>query len=792
MLNLAPLLETLSIKTKNLEIVKLDMTARSDFGWAQRQFVAEVEKQYNAGQPVRIIVLKGRQLGLCLSPSTRVLTADLRWVTIENLEVGQELVATDETFPGGRGRGRKMRTGVVEAKKELHQPAYRITFDTGQEVVATGQHRFLCKVRGGNTTCWRDVNHFKVGDKVRYVTQPWEGQSYEDGWFGGFIDGEGSFAKARESGAEMAISQVDGAVLERGRAYLQDRGYNFRVESDDRVAGSSSKLGTKVVHKLVVSRMDEMFRLLGQTRPARFAGRRWWEGKDLPGKKTGASYARIVKIEWDDYQRVIDVQTSTKTFIAEGLVSHNSTISEAILFLWGFIHPGTSSLVLTHQQKQSVELFQMAKLYWETWPFKDLYSLKYETKQTMDWHETRSRMQVGTAANPNSFRGSTFHAAHLSESAFYNDPETLFTGLNATLPERHGSIVVNESTANGVGNWFYEKWQEAKEGDSAYKPLFFPWFKHYEYATPTTLTSKLELDADERRLIDLGASYENIAWRRRKIRDYPDLSSFLQEFPADDVEAFVVSGRPVFSHRHVTAAYEPHPGYRGRLVDDPRGRGHRVQFVTDPHGPLVVYKQPRLGDTRNDRYFVSADPSETTVGDPACMQVINRQTGEQVAVWHGRINPIHLAHEMMRLGWFYNGAMLCPEVEGGGQATMATILTSGYDNVWLDKRADRIRGSMNVYGFSTNWNRKQWVIGTLQRRFLDGSISIHDPKTYHQLINYVVHDNGELGNSDHTPNDDAVMALAIGVTASETEGPFLADQGPLAAVHDIYGLEQLA
>src|SRR6516162_8849747 len=39
------------------------------------------------------VILKARQLGMCVDPNTRVLTADLRWVPIRELELGQELVS---------------------------------------------------------------------------------------------------------------------------------------------------------------------------------------------------------------------------------------------------------------------------------------------------------------------------------------------------------------------------------------------------------------------------------------------------------------------------------------------------------------------------------------------------------------------------------------------------------------------------------------------------------------------------------------------------------------------------
>ena len=62
-LALRPLLSKLSIKTKTAQILPLDIVD-SDFAWSQGPFIDEIERQYNAGLPVRIIVLKARQLGI--------------------------------------------------------------------------------------------------------------------------------------------------------------------------------------------------------------------------------------------------------------------------------------------------------------------------------------------------------------------------------------------------------------------------------------------------------------------------------------------------------------------------------------------------------------------------------------------------------------------------------------------------------------------------------------------------------------------------------------------------------
>ena len=61
-LHLRPSMEMLTIKDKDGKLRRLDFD--DPFAWAQREFLSEVERQHNAGKPIRIIVLKGRQLGI--------------------------------------------------------------------------------------------------------------------------------------------------------------------------------------------------------------------------------------------------------------------------------------------------------------------------------------------------------------------------------------------------------------------------------------------------------------------------------------------------------------------------------------------------------------------------------------------------------------------------------------------------------------------------------------------------------------------------------------------------------
>jgi hypothetical protein len=135
---------------------------------------------------------KGRQLGICLDPQTRVLTADLRWICIAELTPGTEIISVDEHSEGPRC-GRKMRSGLVEAVVRVRRPAYRITFDDGRSLICTGQHPWLSR-KNDTAWFWRSIEEprpdlnqgnsqgiLEIGTKVRWATRA--PGDLEDGFF---------------------------------------------------------------------------------------------------------------------------------------------------------------------------------------------------------------------------------------------------------------------------------------------------------------------------------------------------------------------------------------------------------------------------------------------------------------------------------------------------------------------------------------------------------------------------------------------------------------------------------
>jgi hypothetical protein len=278
--------------------------------------------------------------------------------------------------------------------------------------------------------------------------------------------------------------------------------------------------------------------------------------------------------------------------------------------------------------------------------------------------------------------------------------------------------------------------------------------------------------------------FASLAYRRVEMRKKGE-DWFHQEYPSTPEEAFLTTGNPIFAPTAVRDCYDEKHGAVGRLYRNGRGD---VVFEHDSHGPLTIYHTPNP-DIRPDRYFIGGDPAETITGDPACMQVINRASLKQVAVYHNHCDPVTFGKDMMLLGDFYGHAMICPEVEGGGMAAIGVIQASDYGNVWTWKKPDRTNTTSTSLGWLTSYQTKRWAIGTLQKLILDRSLLIHDKQTYHELLNFVEHPNGELGNIGRSNHDDTVMALAIAVTASMREGHFNPRNSYQHSTPDIYTTE---
>lgn len=252
----------------------------------------------------------------CLALGTKVLTSDLEWTEVDKLYVGQGLLAFDENQGTGYGRKscRRWRPSQVISTSVAVKPCYKITFDNRDQFIASEDHRLIVKYTPQNKkTGWKEVKKLKVGNSIPKYLEVWKRKdSYLSGWLGGFFDREGNLTKSfcRISGA-----QKSGVVFERVKQYVKALGFKFSL-------GEHKESKVQTIN--IIGGMEKALKFLGLVQPVRLIENLL---KGLLGSKSpifqAIAYPKIVSIEYVGEQEVIVLETTTKTYIAEGYAMHN-------------------------------------------------------------------------------------------------------------------------------------------------------------------------------------------------------------------------------------------------------------------------------------------------------------------------------------------------------------------------------------------------------------------------------------------------------------------------------------
>lgn len=248
-----------------------------------------------------------------------------------------------------------------------------------------------------------------------------------------------------------------------------------------------------------------------------------------------------------------------------------------------FYHRATHSrgvrvFILTHEQDATNNLFGMVERYHEHCPPLVKPATGAANAKELYFDRLDSGYAVGTAGTKSVGRSQTIQLFHGSEVAFWPNAPTHFAGVVQAIPDLPETEIVLESTANGVGGEFHERWQQAEVGIGDYIAVFIPWFWQEEYRRPAPDGFTLD-DEEQDYAAAHGLTVEQMAWRRAKIAELKDPVLFKQEYPATAAEAFQMSG---------------HDGYiTPELVMSAR------KADIEGIGPLVLGVDPaRFGDDR--------------------------------------------------------------------------------------------------------------------------------------------------------------------------------------------------
>ncbi len=206
---------------------------------------------------------------------------------------------------------------------------------------------------------------------------------------------------------------------------------------------------------------------------------------------------------------------------------------------------GIRTFILTHEQNATDNLFAMVERYHEHCPGLVKPNTGASNAKELSFDKLESGYAVGTAGTKAVGRSQTIQRFHGSEVAFWPNAKTHFAGVVQAVPDLPGTEIILETTANGVGDEFHERWQQAEAGVGDYIAVFIPWFWQEEYRRE--VPKDFILDQEETEYMEAhGLSLEQMAWRRNKIAELKDPLLFKQEYPATAAEAFQMSGHDGF------------------------------------------------------------------------------------------------------------------------------------------------------------------------------------------------------------------------------------------------------
>jgi hypothetical protein len=428
----------------------------------------------------------------------------------------------------------------------------------------------------------------------------------------------------------------------------------------------------------------------------------------------------------DAQSQTLDVWTSNRLSITlKARQVGFSTLVAAHVLHQALFFPDRFIILLSRGEREAAKLLEKASYAYDRLP----EWMRERVKRT---NKAEGKMTFANGSIIESLpasapaRGDAASLIVVDEWAFFEDPEGAWASIEPAADI--GGKIIALSTANGWGNLFHQMWVGATTGNSKFAPIFFGWD-----AVP---------DRDE-------------DWYAAKADEMP-AHILHQEYPRDPDEAFIKSGNPVFDPDILKRLEQRPPLARGRLTHNNDRALRSFYWREENQGPLRLWAYPQA----HHNYVIGADVADGNEhGDYSAAHVIDLHSHEVVAVWHGHIDSDLFGLELAKLGWWFNNALVAPEANNRGIATIKSLQRIPYGNIFRHRLlGNRKEPKADRLGWQTTKATKPLMIDELNGALREGSVSVYDPQTVTELKTYV---RDEKGQTHGSPYDDRVVSLAI-------------------------------
>ena len=379
------------------------------------------------------------------------------------------------------------------------------------------------------------------------------------------------------------------------------------------------------------------------------------------------------------------------------------SISACAYLLWFALFNSEKTIaVLANKGATAREMLSRITLMLENLPFFLQPGCKALNKGSIEF-SNNSRI-IATATSGSSIRGLSVNLLYLDEFAFVEKAAEFYTSTYPVVVAGTNTKIIVTSTANGVGNVFYNIWQGAVQGINEFKPFRVDWN-------------------------DLPGRDEE--WKLQTIANTSQLQ-FDQEFG----NTFFGTGDTLINAETLMSLQAKNPI---RILEG---------------GSLLIYEETLKGHG----YVMTVDVSKGRGQDYSTFTVIDISVNpfRQVAVYRNNIiSPILYPNIIYKIAKVYNEAYVVIEAnDQGGVVCNGLYHDFEYENMYLESSV-----KSNKIGIEITRKSKKIGCSSLKDLMENGKLEIQDENTVKELSTFVAKSQSyEASPGNH---DDLAMNLVL-------------------------------
>ena len=443
-------------------------------------------------------------------------------------------------------------------------------------------------------------------------------------------------------------------------------------------------------------------------------------------------------------------QIGARMIILKSRQQGMTTLIAAIATFECILRSNRDALIVAHEKGDvALKIFEIYERYLAYFPFPEWDAFK---KPRGDGYTLHNESNIDVSyEKPKGIVGVTVQFLHCSEAGRFRTLDTFLGSFLPAMPKAPFSSVILESTAEKSGDAFHSMWQQAERGNSAWNPIFYPWYideDNVQAFTSDEAYKSFEKDLNHREddiygnEVSLLNDYEEITlehlnYRREIIKEAPHgLASFKREFPTTPEEAFMGVNQPVFDIR-VLREYEkeqviPPKAYGEMELEIEDMASQSTRFSEMPHGLIKVWKKPDPKRT----YIMGSDHSEGANDFNAAL-IASQFPYEIVAemIGYEGFNPIPriFARQMYHIGKWYNDAWICPESNPPGNTVVDLLLEWEYPNLVSETMIFPDKGNSIAYGWRNTATTRKAALERARETIKAKTLHIPSEKLIRQL-----------------------------------------------------------